>query len=390
MKTKIFGLLILLFVGFSNNSCISPERLIEKGRYDEAFNKAFSKIKSKPEKKSLYQPLREAYMYAQKRDHEKIEDLQKSGKPNIWGQIYTHYIQLNNRQNKLKELPFQVRNELLIKDVDYNSDIENARLKAAEYHYSQGKNLQSQNNKAAARQAYSQFYEVDRYIKNFKDVENLKQTAFNKGQIYAIITTNQNNYFNLPSEYYYEIQQVKRKNIEGTRTNYHYNYQSGIDYDYEVRISIREVFVSPEKIKENNYKVEKEIKDGTEPKVDQDGKVVTDSTGKVIYVPRYRLAVCYVRDIEQLKEAYVQVQVSFINTNTGNSIRSSYLDASFHFYNVASTANGELSILSNDVRRRLNGSPLPFPSDFEMLMETTLPLRDRISDYIYQNRNVIQ
>lgn len=111
--------------------------------------------------------------------------------------------------------------------------------------------------------------------------------------------------------------------------------------------------------------------------------------GEVIYINKYKTLYCYVRDLEQHKDAYVNLSISYLDNISHQILRSNYLDARFSFHHIATTANGDLDILPQNIRHRLGTMPLPFPHDFEMLMQTSFILRDKINSYLYSNRNLI-
>lgn len=393
MKTSKKPFRILAFFGlitlFLFQSCVSSERLLEKGDYDAALDKSIKKVTKDPDKKSEIQVLKKAYNYAQQKDNERINDLRKTGQPNIWGNVFTIFNQMNRRQNKLKSIPYQVRNKLNIPQVNYSSQIEDARYKAAEYHFVLAQQLLNQQNKRKAREAYQELQNVEQYLINYKDVNELKVKALNDGRMFTLITFNNASGQDIPEEFYNEIEKINIGRLNSTWTLYDINKDANKCYDYKILISIQNIKITPELVKENNYTYDKEIQDGIQPKVNKQGLVVKDSLGEVIYINKYKTLYCYVRDLEQHKDAYVNLSVSYLDNISHQILRSNYLDAGFSFHHIATTANGDLDILPQNIRRRLGTMPLPFPHDFEMLMETSVILRDKINSYLYSNRNLI-
>lgn len=391
MKTKLNTLIIAgnIIIAFIFTACVSSERLLEKGEYDAAFEKSFKKIQRNPDKTSEFSILKKAYTYAQRRDAEKIDELRKSGQPNIWGAIFELYVKQNNRQNKIKSLPYQVRNSLSIPEQNYSSNIEEARVKAAEYHYALAIQLLDLKDKRKARDAYQELNNVDYYISNYKDVTSLKTKALNQGKLFVLINVRNASNNQIPNEFLTELERINTSRLNSTWVLYDLTSDANKCYDFNIYINVQEVRISPELVKENNYSFDKEVEDGVQPKLDRNGIVLKDSLGNIIYEKRYKKIYCYVRDLEQHKDSYVNVSVAYYDNIRHNIIKSTNIDGGFAFNHIATTANGELSILPNDVRRRLGSMPAPFPNDFEMLMQTSIVLNDKINSYLQNNTRVI-
>ncbi len=387
IKTSIFILNILFVLTFSG--CVSSERLLEKGDYDAAFEKSLKKIQRNPDKTSEYSILKKSYTYAQRRDSDKIEEYRKSGQPNIWGNIFELYSRLNQRQNKIKSLPYQVRNSLSIPEQNYASNIEDARLKAAEYHYVLAQQLLEIKDKRKARDAYQELNNVDYYITNYKDVVSLKTKALNQGKMFVLIRVGNNSNNQVPNDFLNELERINTSRLNSTWVLYDIFNDANKCYDYLISINVQEIRISPELVKENNYSYDKEVEDGIQPKLDRNGIVLKDSVGNIIYEKRYKKIYCYVRDLEQHKDSYVNVSITYYDNIKHNIVKSTNVDGGFSFNHIATTANGDLSILPNDIRRRLGSMPAPFPNDFEMLMQSSVVLNDKINSYLQNNTRVI-
>lgn len=381
----IFGFVTL----FLFQSCVSSERLLEKGDYDAALEKSIKKVIKDPNKKSEFQVLKSAYSSAQLRDNERINDLRKSGQPNIWGNVYSILNRMEQRQNKIKNLPFKIREIVDISEVDFAKEIQDVKYKAAEYHYSLAQQLLNKQDKKNARAAYRELESVEYYFSNYKYTNELKTKALSNGRMFTLITVNNASNTNVPNEFYNELERINISRLNSVWMLYDLQNDANKCYDYKILITIQNIKITPELIKENNYTYDKEVQDGIQPLVDKYGLVVKDSLGEVIYINKYKTLYCYVRDIEQHKDAYVNLSVSYLDNISHQILRSNYLDAGFSFHHIATTANGDLDILPQTIRRRLGSMPLPFPHDFEMLMETSVILRDKINSYLYSNRHLI-
>ncbi len=391
MKTK-YKLPILicnLLIAIIFSGCVSSERLLEKGDYDAAFEKSLKKIQRNPDKTGEFSILKKAYTFAQRSDSDKIEEYRKSGQPNIWGNVYQLYSSQNQRQGKVKSLPYKVQSSLGLPEQDYKLGMEDARLKAAEYHYALAQQLLNQKDKRKARDAYQELNNVDYYIANYKDVSSLKTKALNQGKIFVLIRVDNGTNNQVPNEFITELERINTSRLNSTWVLYDLNNDANKCYDFNLLINVQEVRISRELVKENNYSFDKEVEDGVQPKLDRNGIVLKDSIGNILYEKRYRKIYCYVRDLEQHKESYVNVTVSYYDNISHTLIKSSNLDGGFAFNHIATTANGDLSTLPSNIRRRLGSMPAPFPSDFDMLMQVSFVLKDKINSYLQTNTRII-
>src|SRR3989304_3745622 len=83
-------------------SCTSSQKLLQKGRYDEAINKAVKKLKKKPDSEKDILTLEKAYNLANSRDNERIKYLQIEGRADRWDEIFRLYSNLKIRQSRVR------------------------------------------------------------------------------------------------------------------------------------------------------------------------------------------------------------------------------------------------------------------------------------------------
>ncbi|MFM2367809.1 MAG: hypothetical protein RL619_105, partial [Bacteroidota bacterium] len=104
---KKFTLLFSLFILVSSCGVKQTQNLLSYGNYDQAIDNAISNLRTNKDKKGKQDYvylLEEAFAKAKERDLNAINLLAKDTNPAQLEKIYTMYLQLNNRQEKIKPI----------------------------------------------------------------------------------------------------------------------------------------------------------------------------------------------------------------------------------------------------------------------------------------------
>src|SRR4030042_3703543 len=119
------------------SSCASSTKLMQKGRYDEAINKAARALMKKPGRTNDARTLDKAYQLANELDEDRINFLKQEGNPESWDEVVARYSNMKNRQNTVRAvLPLNIDGQQInYRMIDYDQEIINAKGKAAEYFY---------------------------------------------------------------------------------------------------------------------------------------------------------------------------------------------------------------------------------------------------------------
>ena len=145
--------------------CGSSKKQMQRGNYDAAIDKSVKKLLKDPESEDDIVVLERSYQIANERDLERIKFLKMDGNPNSWEEIMNIYLRLKDRQTQVRTvLPLQLNNRTINYEyVDYDSEIIEAKHKAAEYFFAHGQKLLESNTKEANRQAHYEFLKVKQY-----------------------------------------------------------------------------------------------------------------------------------------------------------------------------------------------------------------------------------
>ncbi|MEM9991478.1 MAG: hypothetical protein AAF738_06910, partial [Bacteroidota bacterium] len=368
----------LYYSTFSN-----PERLLERGQYDAAIDKTVRKLIGKKRKKYKHViALETAFRKANTRDMNAINRLERTAQanPQNWSRIFDLASDIERRQAKVEPLlPLRDKNGFRanFRFVKTSIILDDARANAAAHCYAQAQNFLNaayQGDKAAARAAYSRLREIDKYYSSYKNKKALLKEALTLGQVHIALRMNNRTYQRLPNRFEQQLFGFNTQQLNTSWEQFHINPTSQT-MDYEVVLQIQRVDISPERIVERSYVDEKEILDGAEDLLDNNGNVVTDSLGNALQVPRKILVEALVSHVAQHKAADIQAELEYYDVRTGELLQRRPLSAEVVFEHEAGDFSGDRRALSSESCRLIGGSPSIFPSDGEMLLDAAHTLR---------------
>jgi len=391
MKSILF--LFLPFIILT--SCSSTDKLIREGKYDKAFKKSLKKVIRKPDDEKSVINLGSAYNKAQEKSKSIIKELTLSGNPDIWDNVYHEYLKMKGRYEKISPvLPLKYKGKnLQIEKDDYAALAMEAKKKAAEYHYALGKKLLSYGDKYKCRDAYYEFDKVLSYFNNYKDAESLKNKALGCGIAYvAIYFDEKNSDIKLIPEDRKLLFAFDENDFNSfwVRFEAYINDKKIPQSDYYIEVTINKIIFYPERVENNTYKVEKRILDGEEYVRDENGNIVTDSTGHPLTQPVYRNVFCIVKETLLKKDAEIEVGVKIVDGISGNILKKSVLRANQHFRYEYAQANGDLRVLDDRQRELISHRPAGFPPNEEFITELIKNVSRELYGFIKDNRRMLK
>ena len=373
-------------------SCLSPSKLVDIGDYDKAIDVCIQRLSGKKKKKAeLVKSLEAAFEKATRQDMRIAESLEKEGRPENWERINEIHRTIGRRQAKVEpllplidETGYQAKFQFVrIEDLERKS-----RENAADYFYNHAIDLLDQakkGDKAAARNAYSELQQINRYYRDFKNKTQLEQEALELGATHILIKAENASNAVLPKDFERELLQFSTADLETVWRKYYNNPLSRNAFDYIVLVKMVNVAVSPERIKEREYVDYKEIEEGWEYVLDQNGNVKKDSLGNDVKIPKKIFITANVLEVYQNKMATVSGRIEFLERQTGNILSTENITADAIFENYASTFKGDKRALSEDTKRRIGNSPMPFPPDEALLMQAAGILKPVVKQKIAGN-----
>jgi hypothetical protein len=378
----------LLIISFFLISCNSSQKMLERGQYDRAIDRATEKLMKKPNNSKELGVLKEAYELANMFDKERIEFLELEGREESWVEIYELYEQLNWRQNKVRRLPSQIRNEFTF--YNYDNEIVESKMAAAEVSYKRGIEFLEQGDKMSARQAYNEFDRAAQIYPGYEDVDQKLYESHQLGMNHALYFIENNSGMVLPEFFDIEMKKTTLKDLNTHWLNFDTYENENTDYDYFLVLNITEIAYSPETVERRIYSESKEIQDGLRYELDENGNVKKDSTGNDIQVPNMVTVTAEITESEQKKTAFVAGSLDIFDLRSDQLIRTETASVEAVFQHRYGEFTGNRKALSEETEEIIGGRAVPFPGNEQMLMDATELLKDRSKTVISRNRRLLE
>lgn len=378
----------MLFFAFSLfllGSCSSPQRLLDSGDYDAAIDLCIRRLSGKEKKKSEYvRTLEDAFEKATSRDMRLAESLEREGRPENWERINEIHRAIQRRQGRVEPLlP-------LIDENGYKASFQFVRIdeleqkskeNAATYFYNRATELigrAEKGDKLAARQAYAELGQIDRYYRDFRDKELLKQRALDLGTDHILVSVVNDAPVALPQRFEEELLQLSVGDLNSQWRLFYTNNKARNYFDYLAKVRFTDIAVSPERVQERSYVEHKEIEEGWEYVLDANGNVLKDSLGNDVRVPKKIFISAEVLEVYQSKVASLSGRVEWMEIRTNNLLRSEPVAVDAVFENYASTFRGDRRALSAESLSRIGNTPQPFPTNESLLLLAARMIRPSV------------
>lgn len=389
---KKITLILALLIAFTSCALKHTQKLVHSGDYDNAISIAVSSLASNKDKKSKQEYvslLEEAFAKAKERDINAIQLLDKEGNPAKIERIYQLYLNLNNRQEKIKPLlPLQIINknrEAIFQLDNYNNKLIETKNALSNYLYTNAKIALGSNNKMDIRKAFDDLNYINQINPNYKDVYELLKEAKFKGSDFVLVSTKNETNMIIPVRLQNDLLDFNTYGLNDKWTVYHNAEQDGIRYDFGIKIRFRELLISPEQMKEKEFIKERRIKDGQKKLIDANGKEVLDEKGKVVFVDNLRDVTVKINEYKQFKSCQIEAKVDYINWNTNQLLQSFPIRSEFIFEHVYANYKGDRKAADDSYFSNFDKRAIPFPTNEQMIYDTGEDLKNKLKEIINQN-----
>lgn len=369
-------------------SCASSQKMLQRGQYDMAIDRAAEKLMKKPGKEKELAVLKEAFELANTFDQERIDFLELEGLEESRVEIYQIYEQMNIRQNKIRRLPSQIRNQFTF--VNYDRQIVDSKAAAADVSYRRGEEFLSEGDKLSARQAFIEFEQADQIYPGYRDVVKKMIEAEELGRNNALFLIENNSGMVVPEFFDSEIKKVTLQELNTLWLNIDTYENENLEYDFFVILDITDISFSPETIDRRTFTEAREIQDGTKYALDDDGNVRKDSTGNDIRVPNMITVAAQVTETTQLKSALVGGSLNIYDLRTDQLVRTDNIGVEAVFRHRFGSYSGDRRALNEELLAVINGKEVPFPSNETMMMDAAELLKDRSKTIVARNRRLLE
>ncbi|MBT8299570.1 MAG: hypothetical protein KJO52_14665 [Maribacter sp.] len=370
------------------------QKSINTGNYVNAINNAVQKLSDNKNKKgnqTFVLLLEEAFQKNTKRELERINYLEKDGNPANLESIYKSYKNLDRIQETIKPLlPLYIQEEGRNADFafqNFSNDIITTKESLSVYLYDNALNLlQNATTKQDYRQSFDDFSYLNEINPGFANTKNKMEEAYNKGQDYVRVDMFNNTDKIIPAKLEEELLNFNTFGLEDKWTRYHTNHLSNITYDYDMRIELQDINISPEQVNERQIIKEKQIKDGFDYVLDNNGNVVKDSLGNDVKIDKFKTVKCNFYQFTQFKTAQVRGLVSFSDLQTKQVLNSYPLSSEFVFEHIYANYDGDKRALENDLVSMLQLAAVPFPTNEQMVYDAGEDLKNRLKGILTRHR----
>ncbi|MFK7832536.1 MAG: hypothetical protein AB8B52_04595 [Winogradskyella sp.] len=386
-KILLSAFVIALIISCSTSKQI--ERAVNSGNYDQAISNAINKLrtnKNKKRKAEYVVMLQEAYFKANKRDADEIDYLKQDDNPENYIKIYDLYVNLNNRQQRIKPLlPLYVNDkEVTFKTKNYNSAMVASKDMASLHMYNNARAIidDSSTSKLDYRFAYDQLNTIEELNPNFRDVRELINVAHQNGIDFVLVEMINDTEKVIPKRLEDDLLNFSTYGINNLWTIYHNNTDDKVTYDYKMLLNLRQINVSPEQVKERQIIKERQIADGKKLLLDDRGNQVKDSLGNAIEIDNLKTVRCEFYEFSQFKAVQITGNVEYYNLNTKQLADAFPITSEFIFEHIYANAQGDRRALDTNLLPFLELRAVPFPTEEQMIYDSGEDLKLQLKNII--------
>jgi hypothetical protein len=389
---KIILFTAIIFLITSCSSIKNTQEAISNGNYDSAINTALDNLKRSKTKKRN-QPyillLEEAFIKATAKDLARINFLKKENNPEKIETVFVLYENLKRRQETLKPLlPLFIlaeKRDAVFQFTNYDDEIISNKNQLSAYLYSKAIKLFDANNKFDYRAAYNDLDYIEKINPNFKDVRNLIDIARERGLDFVLVSIKNETQQVLPERLEEDLLNFNTYGLNELWTVYHGAKDAQITYDFGLELNLRKIEVSPEQVREKEIIKEKEVKDGFEYLLDENGDQVLDEEGDKIEVDKFVSVRCELYQFTQFKSAKVTGQVKYINLNSKQTIQTYPIVSAFAFQHSYANFKGDKRALESSYIDLIRLRVVSFPTNEQMIYDAGQDLKQKLKAIITRN-----
>ena len=390
MIKKIAPVIFILTIILSG--CGSSKKQLQKGNYDAAIDKAVKQLRKDPDDVKQIEILTQSYNVSNDQNNERIRFLKMEGRPGNWDEVYLNYKALNDRQSLVRTVtPLNMNGRSVdFPYIDYMPEMINAKRKAADFYYGHGNELMKTGLKDSYRQAYNEFIRAKEYVGDYEGIDNKIQESKFKGMSRVFVTIQNSSILKFPPEFELDLLALDFPRLNSEWVEYHtQNLNSNTSYDYFINVNVKSIIVSPDQTVQKDTVVKRDVEDGFTYLLDKKGNVTRDSLGNDIKIKKYKTLQCALVESLQTKACRIDGDVELVQMNPNQVLKKDPIGAQSAFQHISSRALGDTQALTPALLERTKTSPLPFPSDIEMVVRCSESLKIAIRGAIQENRRFI-
>ncbi|RPI44056.1 MAG: hypothetical protein EHM46_03320 [Bacteroidetes bacterium] len=374
--------------------CGSTTKKLQQGNYDAVIDKTVKKLIKKPDARAAADMDR-AYQMGNERDLERIRYLKMENNPDNYDEIFARYNSLKERQRRVRTVtPLNIDGRTYSYEyVDYDAEMVNAKRKAADFFYDNGKSLlEKALQKSDYRDAYYQLVKASEYSGGqYEKIDEMIYDARMKGISRVIVEVTNQSPLQLPRQVEEDLISFDTRGLGNEWVEYHFKHvDTNADYDYMVLVKLLTINVSPDEVKDTDQIFNKRVSDGFEYVLDANGNVMKDTAGNDIKLQKFKDINCTLIETRQFKTVQIRGEVEIQSMKPERLIQKEPFGASNQFEHFSARSIGDPAALTEEAFKKTQQEKMAFPSDVDMVMTCTETIKPAIRNAIYANRQAIQ
>jgi hypothetical protein len=384
----------ILIAALLLTGCGSTTKNLQRGNYDAVIDKTTKKLIKKPDAGDAAEMDR-AFKLANERDLERIRYLVRENNPDNYDEIFSRYNMLKERQRKVRTVtPLTVDGKTYNYEyVDYDREMIEAKQKAADYFYNNGRGLlDNALQKQDYRDAYYQLLKASEYSGGqFPEIDEMIHEARLKGDSRVIVEVMNLAPTKLPPQVEEDLISFDTRGLDNEWVEYHFKHlDNNVMYDYAVMVKLNSIMVSPDETKDTDEVFNKRISDGFEYVLDANGNVMKDTAGNDIKLQKFKDISCTLVSTRQFKSVEIRGEVEIHSLQPERLIQKEPFGAQNQFEHFSARSIGDEGALTEEALKMTQQEKVPFPTDVEMVMMCTETIKPAIRNAIYANRQAIR
>ena len=186
-KMKFF---VVILAGLVFASCGSSQKFHASVSEDKPLFAAINELNKRPSNVKAQKDLEGLYSISVDRHERAIATYRHSSDENRWDKVINSLNALQNIYTSISSTPGTAA---LVKAKDYSRELQDATEEAAAYFYAQRNSFLERDGREYSLQAYNAFKKADKYVKGFREVENLMKESYERSVINVVINPIEDN-----------------------------------------------------------------------------------------------------------------------------------------------------------------------------------------------------
>lgn len=187
---KQLNVIGVLLAGVIFASCSSSQKFQASTPEDKPLIAAINELNKRPNNPKAQKDLQNFYKISVDRHENAISVYKNSNDENRWDKIIR---ELNALQNLYSAITATPGTTALVQPKNYSTALQNAKEDAAADFYNSGSSLLEREGRQNSLAAYHAFKKADKYVKGYRDVENLLKESYERSVVNVVINPIEDN-----------------------------------------------------------------------------------------------------------------------------------------------------------------------------------------------------